>query len=338
MRHHPFRTATLVISLPAFLLSACVSPPSILPTGVTTTKSPVPVTEAELSEQETENITDTAAPTLAPGSTATPDLVQLATPVEIEPLPGQDWQQIPVTPDHLSDRMFLVYSIGQQMGRDPHRFSIIGDCQSIPVYFLTNFDLEPGKDYFLGTTFADLQTTIDWYKGSFSGGVAATGGQNVAAVFSPFWADPALCDPAEGPLACELRLSNSSIALISLEENWNGDVEGYRQNLETIVQNTIQQGVIPVLTTKASNLEGEHAINRTIVEVARAYEVPLWNFWASLQDLPQQGLIEDGFHLTQGWSPRFDYRTPAEVKSGWAMRNLTALQMLDALREFLTQG
>jgi hypothetical protein len=139
-------------------------------------------------------------------------------------------------------------------------------------------------------------------------------------------------------LACELRLTNSSIALISLEENWNGDVEGYRQNLETIVQFTIQQGVIPVLTTKASNLEGEHAINRTIVEVARAYEVPLWNFWASLQDLPQQGLIEDGFHLTQGWSPRFDYRTPAEVKSGWAMRNLTALQMLDALREFLTQG
>jgi hypothetical protein len=53
--------------------------------------------------------------------------------------------------------------------------------------------------------------------------------------------------------------------------------------------------------------------------------------------LPSKGLIKDGFHLTQGWSGRFDYRKPELVKSGWAVRNLTALQVLDFLRRELSQ-
>jgi hypothetical protein len=323
-------------------LAACAPAPEEAPAAPVNDTHPA--TDAPLDAAAP---TDTnAPPTTDTGGAGDPaatnplilnDPETLATPLHLAPLPGQEWMAIPVVPQSLSERMRAVFRFGRQNGRDARRFSVIGDCQSIPVYFLTNFDGTSGSDYYLGDTYADLQETIDWYKGSFGGGVAATGGQNVAAVFSPFWADPTLCETNEGPLACELRRGNPSLALISLEENWNGDEAGYRENLENIVRYAIQQGVIPVLTTKANNLEGDHAINRTIVEVARAYELPLWNYWLSLQDLPQKGLIEDGFHLSQGWSPRFDYRDVSQIKSGWAMRNLTALQVLDALREMLNE-
>jgi hypothetical protein len=280
----------------------------------------------------------TGMPPTAPAQTPTPapDLAALAQPLALEPLPGDDWMKLPVAPEAVSERMRRVFEIGLAQGREPHRFSVIGDCQSIPTYFFTEFEGAPDVNYFLGERYAHLQETIDWFKGSFGGGVAARGGQNVAAVFSPLWADPAACAPGEGPLACELRLGRASLALISLEENWNGDAEGYRANLERIVQYTLSQAVIPVLATKASNLEGDHSINRTIVETARAYELPLWNYWASLQDLPDQGLYADRFHLTQGAPGRFDYR--GEILTGWAMRNLTALQVLDALRRALMDG
>jgi hypothetical protein len=290
----------------------------------------IPPTEAENAPTSNNEETPTEA-------SIEEQLALLMIPLAVAPLPGNGWMEMPVAPETLNERTRQLFRLGQEMGRDPRRFSVIGDCQSIPVYFLTGFDGTPGKDYFLGDTYANLQETIDYYKGSYGGGVAANGGQNVAAVFSPLWADPAKCESNEGPLACELRLSRSCLALISLEENWNGDLEGYRANLIEIVKYCISQGVIPVLTTKASNLEGDHSINRTIAEVTREYGIPLWNYWLSLQGLPSKGLIKDGFHLTQGWSGRFDYRKPELVKSGWAVRNLTALQVLDFLRRELSQ-
>lgn len=274
-------------------------------------------------------------PPTAPASTAVPapGLAELGLPLDLPPLAPNEWQTLPIIPQTVSARMQRLYQIGQTLGRDARRFSVIGDCQSIPTYFFTEFEGQPGVNYHLGETYASLQPTIDWFKGSFYGGVAANGGQNVAAVFSPLWADPLACGREEGPLACELRISQAAFALISLEENWKGDAAAYRENLEKIVRYTISQGVIPVLATKASNLEGDHSINRAIVETGRAYEIPLWNFWASLQDLPAQGLYEDRFHLTQGAPGRFDFR--GEIRTGWGMRNLTALQMLDALRRLL---
>ncbi|MBI3158669.1 MAG: hypothetical protein HYZ26_03590 [Chloroflexi bacterium] len=280
----------------------------------------------------------TSVPPTAPAQTPTPapDLAALTQPLALDPLPPEGWKSLPVFPESVSERIRRVFEIGLAQGRAPRRFSVIGDCQSIPTYFFTEFDGAPDINYYLGEGYAHLQDTIDWFKGSFGGGLAAQGGQNVAAVFSPLWADPSACASGEGPLACELRISRASIALISLEENWNGDAEGYRVNLERIVQYTLSQAVIPVLATKANNLEGDHSINRTIVETARAYELPLWNYWASLQDLPDQGLYADRFHLTQGAPGRFDYR--GEILTGWAMRNLTGLQVLDALRRALMAG
>jgi hypothetical protein len=95
--------------------------------------------------------------------------------------------------------------------------------------------------------------------------------------------------------------------------------------MRKIIEYTIEQGVLPVLGTKADNIEGDHSINATMARLAAEYQIPLWNYWRAVQDLPGHGLQEDGSHLTYG-PPRFD--DPAAMKKAWTVRNLNALQVL----------
>src|SRR3990170_2633870 len=240
--------------------------------------------------------------------------------------PVTNWQDYPVVPE-LSDRAIEILEQGLRMGNDPNSFSKIGDCQNITTYFLSAFE-DPDL-YSLGD-YADLQETIDWYFGSFSReSLAVAGGLNVARVLSPFHAKREFCEPNENSLACEVRIYNPSVALLSLEENWSQRTpEEYEKHLRTIVESMIAEGVLPILATKADNLEGDNSLNATIARVAAEYEIPLWNFWRAVQPLPGNGLEADGFHLTLAGS-YFD--DPPHMEKAWPWRNLTALQVLDAV-------
>src|SRR3990172_1146539 len=267
-----------------------------------------------------------------------PSLQALATPVPVDlgkedsaPTPPANWQDYPVVPE-LTTKAIEIYQQGLLAGNDPHHFSKIGDCQNITTYFLSAFE-DPDL-YTLGTDYADLQETIDWYFGSFSReSLAVAGGLNVARVLSPFHAKREFCEPNENSLACEVRIYNPSVALLSLEENWSQRTpEEYEKHLRTIVESLIAEGVLPILATKADNLEGDNSLNATIARVAAEYEIPLWNFWRAVQPLPGNGLEADGFHLTLAGS-YFD--DPPHMEKAWPWRNLTALQVLDAVREAL---
>ena len=267
-----------------------------------------------------------ADPSPTPQASPPPLHVDLA---KESPTPAPaNWQDYPVVPG-LSAKAVEIYQRGLLLGNNPHRFSKIGDCQNITTYFLSAFE-DPDL-YTLGADYADLQATIDWYFGSFSReSLAVAGGLNVARVLSPFHANRELCDPNESPLACEVRVHNPSVALVSFEENWSQrSPEEYEKHLRTIVESLIAEGVLPILATKADNLEGDHSINATIAKVAAEYEIPLWNFWLAVQPLPGHGLHADGFHLTVAGS-HFD--DPLRMKKAWPWRNLTALQALDAVR------
>ena len=244
----------------------------------------------------------------------------------------ENWQDMPVIPV-ISDRMRAVYERGIEMGNDPYAFSVVGDCQNVSDYFLADY-ATPGQ-YNLGE-YEDLQETIDYYVDSFSRERAAVrGGYNVASVLSPMWADPEICEDRESPLACEYRLQNPSIALISMETWWyDRPAETYANYLRQIVEYSLGEGVVPILATKADNLEEDHKINAAIVQVAQEYDVPLWNFWAAVQPLPGGGLTEDAFHLTYA---RPFFNEADNMQTGWAIRNLTALQALDAVRRGLTE-
>lgn len=287
-------------------------------------------------------------PTDAPLHTdPTPDSSQPAVPSPIAvpvlptpsrtpkpPLARDAWMQMPAVPTGVSDGMREVYQRGLALGNDPTHFSVIGDCQNVSSYFLAVF--EQPDEFSLGEEYAYLQPTIDYYQGSFSRvSVAVKGGFNAAAVISPLRADPAVCNPNESPLDCELRLWRPSVVIVSMETWWSQKPEQeYEKYMRRVLDRIIETGAVPIIATKADNLEGDHAINVTVAQLAYEYDIPLWNFWAAVQPLPDHGLSPDGFHLTFG---RNFFDDPVRMKNAWPWRNLTALQTLDVVRKGLTE-
>ncbi len=246
-------------------------------------------------------------------------------------LASGEWMELPIIPT-VSSTARRIYQQGLHRGNDPHAFSKVGDCQNVSSLFLGVFD-DPGA-YSLRSQDLGLQATIDWYAGSFSReSLAVRGGFNAASILSPVWADRDACEKNESPLECELRVHKPSIAIINLETWWEKSTESYDLYLRTIIETTISYGVVPILSTKADNLEGDHSINATIANLAVEYDIPLWNFWRAVQSLPSGGLQDDDFHLT--YAQNF-FDDPNRMKTAWPWRNLTALQTLDSVRRGLT--
>ena len=258
---------------------------------------------------------------------ATPESVTVAIATPDTRLSPERWQEWPVAPT-VSPRMVEVFQQGIAKGNDPTHFSKVGDCQNVASYFLSTFDT-PG-DYSLGEKYAYLQNTITYFSGSWSRVSLAVGpGMNIASVLSPIWADPNQCQAGETPLACEFRIHKPSVSIISMETWWGEQpAKIYELYLRQLVENVLAQDVVPILTTKADNMEGDNSINAAIARVAYDYDVPLWNFWAATQPLPGHGLYGDGFHLTFA---RNFFDDPKRMAMAWPWRNLTALQAVDAV-------
>ena len=236
------------------------------------------------------------------------------------------WKDLPVIPE-IPDHVKQIYFLGIQNGNDPQAFSKIGDCESSTTWYLADFDLGP-EFYNLGP-YEDLEGVINHFSGSFERlSLAAGRGFTTASVLSSVWADPKLCEPNESVLACEYRLQNPSIALITMGTNDASKIEFFEKNMRQIIEFTLEEGIIPVLATKADNFEGDHEINEIIARLAYEYDIPLWNFWAAVQPLYRHGLQDDQVHIT--WAAN-NFGDAAVMQNAWPVRNLTALQMLNAV-------
>ncbi len=228
----------------------------------------------------------------------------------------RQWREWPVVPA-LSWRAGQVYLKGQQLGNNPHAFTRIGDCQSIPDVFLGIYDTDR---YWFEENYQYLQDTVDYYEGFFAQeSVAARDGFGVASPFSPLMADPEACQANESPIECEFRLKKPAIAFIAMGTNWAPNASNsFEKYLRQIVEFSIEHGTIPVLVTKADNIEKDYLLNETIAKVAYDTDMPLFNAWRAIQFLPNHGLKEDGVYLTT---------------EAWDVRSFTALETLDSLRK-----
>jgi hypothetical protein len=248
------------------------------------------------------------APTLIPNPTSTVDTR----------LPPEQWQKWPIVPA-VTAHAIQIYQKGQTMGLDPHAFSKVGDCQSIKESFMGYFDIP--ERYSLGSDYAYLQQTINNFADHFNtNGQAVRGGFNAAAVLSPLWADPKACLAGEDPLDCELRITKPVIVIVSLEVWWNGRTpQAYEALMRRIIDTIIAHGAVPILATKADNVEGDNSLNLTTAKLANEYDLPLWNFWAAVQGLPAHGMDmkrNDGFHIST---------------DAWTTRSFTGLEALDSV-------
>ncbi len=141
-------------------------------------------------------------------------------------------------------------------------------------------------------------------------------------MLSPYWNDEERCEADESPLACEIRLHNPSVIIISIGTNWlEEDYGPFEEYYRNALDEIIAQGIVPVITTKADPTAPEYPLNMIMARLAYEYDVPLWNFWAAVQDLPDQGLdvdYEEGHHL---------------LHEAWDVKRQTGVQVLDALHQ-----
>ncbi|MBM4424254.1 MAG: hypothetical protein FJ030_12845 [Chloroflexi bacterium] len=235
----------------------------------------------------------------------------------------------------VSARAREIYQYGLALGNNPRAFARLGDCHSAHPGFLGMFDSP--TNYRLGD-YAYLQEVINYYSGSFShNSQSARSGFHMGSYFTPLWADPTCCAGSENPMECEYRLMKPSLIFINVGTlNEASPDEQYEDFIRPIIEFWITRGVLPILNTKADNIKGGWRFNAVARRLAAEYDVPLWDFWVVSQSLPAQGMMEDQIHLSEG-QPFFD--DPAQMQSGWAMRNLTALQALDVVwRDLNSKG
>jgi hypothetical protein len=227
----------------------------------------------------------------------------------------------------VSERAIEIYRRGLKLGNNPRVFAKVGDCNTENGRFLAMFEAAGG--YQLGPRFNFLQATIDNFAGSFGRtSVAAASGFSPAAELSAVWADPQVCRAGEGPLQCEYRLVRPSFALIALGTHYGPNMKEFENEYRQVIDESIRLGVVPILATKADDVEGNDRVNPIIRRLAAEYELPLWDFWLAAQPLPGDGLADDGIHLTFG---RSNFADPWAMSRGWTWRNLTALLALEAV-------
>lgn len=284
-----------IVSLFMLALSGCISSASAKDSNLPTSAAPAVAHTAVLLQPSVETPVASSTPT-APRPTSKPAARATATPQPtaepsptappLDPAMWKDWPVLPVVSDELRE----IYRQGVSAGNDPHAFSVLGDCQSQPDVFMGVFDsdLELVKQLPI-----HLQQTVRQFAGSFDRySPAVKDGTTEGALLYALWNDnkEKKCDYGETPLECELRVHNPSIVFIHVGTHWEARNRIY---LNKIIDRILEHQAVPVLVTKADNLELDERINRTYAEVALERNLPLWNFFASVQHLPNYGMKDE---------------------------------------------
>jgi uncharacterized protein YraI len=242
-----------------------------------------------------------------------------------------------------------IFRRGQELGNRPGVFAKVGDS----IIASDNF-LDPiASGTYRLDVYSGLESAINFFRqtgarnhNSFGNdSMAMRSGFTTASVLDSDFAPRQFCQPEESPLVCEYRLIRPSMALIVLGTNDVAQMDGatYEANLIEIVETSVAMGVIPVLATTPDRLDAYYGaslgFNDIVRSVSARYDVPLWDLHASMQGLDNVGLSFDGVHPS--YDPVFRQVTFFDIENmryGYNMLNLTALQVLDAMWRNVLSG
>jgi hypothetical protein len=212
----------------------------------------------------------------------TPTVDTLPTNINLNP---EEWRTWPVTPT-VTQHVREIYELGQTLGNDPHGFSILGDCQSTPDTFLGLYVVDEGQYYTLPD---ELKETVTYFEESFirESPTIKAGTTAGALLWWKWHENKYTCIRSETPIDCELRLNRPSFALIMVGTHYEARNDMY---MRKILDQLLAQGIVPILSTKADNREGDDSLNLQTAQLAVEYNIPMWNFWPVVDDLPNRGL------------------------------------------------
>jgi hypothetical protein len=263
---------------------------------------------------------------------------------------------VPRIDGKLRTRLLTVYRAGRARGNRAAVFAKVGDSITESGSFLQDVgcggaalgghrELAPTIRYFSRVTFpTGYASAYCGIANSFTrASVAAVTGWDAGRALARMDDPPASCPPPlDRPLRCELHVLRPSVALIMYGTN---DLErastgAFRGRLRRVVSETLAAGVMPVLSTIPPRRDGAGfaarvgRFNETIAGLARAERVPLWNYWRALTApaMVDQGVSDDGVHPSVFRDDNGADFSAAGLRYGYNQRNLTALQVLAAVR------
>ena len=212
--------------------------------------------------------------------------------------------------------------LAKAANKNLNAFTVVGDCNSVPEAYAGRVAM----GLFDTSKYPALAPAVERFAPSFGQlSQAAFRGFNSASMFDPVWANPNYCAPGEGVLACELRRSQASVVFISLGTGDQFTWKDFEKNYRGVVDYVVQQKRLPVLVTKADDLELQQGgapagtINAAIRKLGAEFGVPVIDFYAATRGLPDFGMRWEGnenFHMSA---------------AGSDTRILLTLQVLDAL-------
>lgn len=278
------------------------------------------------------DVAQIAAPTPSPQIAAAP----LAA---AQPLPASDLPRPEAYLRGFTDRMRAIVQAGLAQGNNPNAFALVGDSNTATTLFFDAFDRGA---YNLGE-YGYLEDTIRHFHGSFRmNSAAAIIGINTTRMLQPGRAKSEQCSPAESPLDCEYRLKRPSVALILIGTNDRSIWQDFERNYRPLIENTLARGIVPVLITKGDDIEITYGappgyMNGVIERLSQEYGVPLLDLKQAIAQfgLPNGGMQADGYHYNFPPDGRTADFTGDRLRYGFTLRNLTALQALDAVRRLI---
>jgi hypothetical protein len=258
----------------------------------------------------------------------------------------------------MKDRLRAVYLAGQAAGNHRDVFAKVGDSITAMPDFLVAIGC---GDVEWGRWEAGLSPVVERWSAavprgwelepcaasnSFTRvGSAAFPGWKVGDLLRPHVPRPADCPPpVDVAVRCELHQLRPSVALLEIGTNDMvladgetldpGGFERWRGELRQVIQEILDAGVIPVVSTlpPRRNPPATEPLpprwNAEVVRIARELQVPLWDYWLALQSASQTGMSYDWVHPSPAPTGAGDLRDAA-MDWGFNVRNLTALQVLE---------
>ncbi|MEP7287700.1 MAG: SGNH/GDSL hydrolase family protein [Chloroflexota bacterium] len=242
---------------------------------------------------------------------------------------------------NITPRAKEIFLKGKALGLRTNVFSKVGDSITFSPSFLT--PIGQGQ-YDLAAYSAELLPVIQFFSqqtarvgNSFANPSLAAGpGWKADTLFLPAWSDP--CG-SEQCLLCEYNRVKPAVALIMIGTNDSSDVApaDYTKNLHRLLDTTINMGILPVISTippkrldPVNNAKVDQW-NTIIRGIAVEYQIPLWDYWSTMVNAPNQGISSDGVHPSAPANGATGSFTPANLVYGYNIRNLTALQVLNAI-------